>query len=216
MMRSMSVYIDLKSPYAYLALEPTRALAHGTGIALDWLPYVLDIPSYLGAARVDAAGTVIESARSDAQWRKVRYAYMDARRYATLRGLTIRGTQKIWDTTLFGKTLLWTKQTAAGRIDALLDALYEPFWRRALDAESPDVLRALLSRLAIPTDGFDDYVAGPGHDDLARVMDEAHARGVFGVPSYVLDDELFFGREHLPLIRRRLEPNADPVDSSAL
>ena len=40
--------------------------------------------------------------------------------------------------------------------------------------------------------------------DGERVAD-AEAAGVFGVPSYLLDDgELFWGREHLSLIRLRL------------
>jgi hypothetical protein len=37
-----------------------------------------------------------------------------------------------------------------------------------------------------------------------RIRAEAEARGAFGVPTFVLDDELFWGREHLALIRLRL------------
>ena len=37
------------------------------------------------------------------------------------------------------------------------------------------------------------------------MVEEAETAGVFGVPSYLMDDgELFWGREHLPLIRLRL------------
>ena len=50
------VYLDFKSPYAYLAIEPTRALERKLGVQFDWRPFVLDIPSYLGSARLDEAG----------------------------------------------------------------------------------------------------------------------------------------------------------------
>ena len=44
--RPLTVYIDFKSPYAYLAVAPTRLMARELGIQINWLPFVLDIPSY--------------------------------------------------------------------------------------------------------------------------------------------------------------------------
>ena len=107
----LTVFIDFKSPYAYLAVEPTRRLARELDVGIDWLPFVLDIPSYLGSARLDGSGEVAEQSRSANQWSKVKYAYYDCRRYANLRGLTIRGTEKIWDTNLAAIGMLW----ASGR-----------------------------------------------------------------------------------------------------
>ena len=104
------VYLDFKSPYAYLAVEPTRELERELGVQFDWRPFVLDIPSYLGSARLDKTGSVIEQSRSNEQWSGVKYAYYDCRRYANLRNLTIRGTEKIWDTNLVATAMLWVKK----------------------------------------------------------------------------------------------------------
>jgi 2-hydroxychromene-2-carboxylate isomerase len=71
-MRTVTIYTDYKSPYAYLAKDPTYALVDEPSVRLDWKPYILDIPSYLGSARVDADGRVIEEARNAHQWRRVR------------------------------------------------------------------------------------------------------------------------------------------------
>ena len=49
-----------------------------------------------------------------------------------------------------------------------------------------------------------------GYEDLERICREAEAAGVFGVPSFVLDGELFWGREHLPDIREMLTAEALP------
>jgi 2-hydroxychromene-2-carboxylate isomerase len=205
MVRTLTVYVDVKSPYAYLALAPTRALCAEHGVAIDWLPYVLDIPSYLGAARVDAVtGELLENERSEAQWRKVRYAYMDVRRQANRAGLVIRGTQKIWSTGLASIALLYARERAPERVDAFLDAIFPPFWRRELDAESADVLAAKLREAGVDPRGFEDFAAVDGREQLDAVMTEAHARGVFGVPSFLWNGELFWGREHLPLIAERL------------
>ena len=202
MNRTLTAYVDLKSPYAYLAIEPTRRLARRCGVRLDWLPYTLDIPSYLGSAKVDETGQVIEQDRSPHQWRRVKYSYMDVRRYANLRGLTIRGTVKIWDTRLASIGLLWAREQ--GRADAYLDAVFPPFWRRELDAESPVVIETKLGDVGCDVSGFGDWVEGEGgvaHDCLRT---EAEASGVFGVPWYVWGNEVFWGREALPLIGQRI------------
>jgi 2-hydroxychromene-2-carboxylate isomerase len=204
--RTLAVYVDLKSPYAFLALAPVRALCARHGVAIDWLPYVLDIPSYLGSARLDpATGAVLESSRTESQWRKVRYAYMDVRRQANRAGLVIRGTQKIWSTELAAIALLYAKERTPARVDAFLDATFTPFWRRELDAESEAVLAEKLREAGIDAADFAAFAADAGRARLAATMREAHERGVFGVPSFLWNGELFWGREHLPAIAERME-----------
>lgn len=201
-MPTLTAYVDLKSPYAYLAIEPTRRLARQCGVTLDWLPYTLDIPSYLGSAKVDETGQVIEQERTPHQWRRVKYSYMDVRRYANLRGLTIRGTVKIWDTRLASVGLLWARER--GRADAYLDAVFLPFWRRDLDAEDVAAISAKLGEAGCATDGFAQWAAGDGGALHDRMRAEAEAAGIFGVPWYVWGDEVFWGREALPLIAHRI------------
>ena len=94
------VYTDYKSPYAFLAKDLIYELEDQFDVNLEWLPYTLDIPSYLGSARLDERGDVIKSSRNAHQWRRVRYSYMDCRRQARKRGLVVLGTRKIWDSSL--------------------------------------------------------------------------------------------------------------------
>ncbi len=53
---SITHYFDYKSPYAYLAQADTFRLQAETGVSIEWLPYTLDIPSFLGAAELDEEG----------------------------------------------------------------------------------------------------------------------------------------------------------------
>ncbi len=216
--KQIDVYIDYKSPYAYLAIEPAWELEQDFKVFLNWLPYALDIPDFLGSAKVDEDGHVVEQNRTPHQWRRVRYSYMDARRYANLRGLTIRGPQKIWDSSLAAIGLLYAKDQGVFR--AYNDMVYERFWRRELDIEDPAVIEAALSEAGAETSDFRSYADGDGRALHDRVRAEAEKRGVFGVPTFVLDDEIFWGREHLALIRLRLveqglsRPNAGPAEIS--
>ncbi len=101
-MKTVTVYTDYKSPYAYLAKDLAYALEDAGAARLEWLPCVLDIPSFLGSAEVDETHRVIRAERNAHQWRRVRYLYMDCRRQARRRGLTIRGPRKIWDSIIGG------------------------------------------------------------------------------------------------------------------
>ena len=195
------VYIDYKSPYAYLATDPTYAIEDELGIEIDWRPFTLDIPSYLGSARLSHEGKVVENERTPGQWTKVKYAYHDVRRYGSLRGLVIRGATKMWGSSLAGIGMLWAKEQDGAVLRTYSRLVYERFWKRELDLEDVGVIERVLDEAGARRAGFQDYASGEGralHDNIQR---KAFGAGIFGVPTYVIDGEVFFGREHLPRIR---------------
>jgi len=195
----LAVYIDLKSPYAYIAIDPTRAMAKSLGVEIDWRAFTLDIPSYLGSAKLAKDGKEVESSnRTPQQWTGVKYAYRDARRYAALTNRIVRGTVKIWDSSRAGIAMLWAKEK--GAFDRFVDAAYPPFWRRELDIEDWNVLEHTLIAAEIDVHGFRDWAEGPGRAEHDRTNQAAFDAGVYGVPTYLVDDEMWFGREHLPRV----------------
>ena len=200
---TLKVYSDYKSPYAYLAKDLAYALERETGAQLEWLPYTLDIPAYLGTAKVDAHGNVVEQNRNAHQWRRVKYSYMDCRREANRRGLTLRGPRKIYDSTLANIGMLYAKQH--GVLRAYHDHVFEGFWKRELDIESAAALGAVLAKFGAPTTEFPAFLEGEGRRQLDAIQQQAEAAGVFGVPSFLFEDgDLYWGREHLPRIRELL------------
>ena len=164
---------------------------------------MLDIPSFLGSARIDADGTVLEESRNAHQWRRVRYSYMDCRRQARKRGLVIRGPQKIWDSALAAAGMLYAQRAGDAVFRRYHDAVFERFWRRELDIEDVAVIAAVLTEAGADGAAF-AVQAQAGRDEVAAISRAAEAVGVFGVPSFIVDDELFWGSEHLPDIRAML------------
>ena len=199
-MRTITVYTDFKSPYAYLAKDMAYALERDFPVRLRWLPYILDIPQYLGSATVDAAGNVLEESRNAHQWRRVRYSYMDCRRQARKLGLTIRGTQKIWDSRLAAAGMLFALRQGDDAFRRYQDMVFERFWRRALDIEQVPVIAGVLAEAGCDAGAFPAWVE-EGLVEVAALGREAEALGVFGVPTFVVDGEIFWGREHVPDIR---------------
>ncbi len=202
-MRSITAYTDYKSPYAYLAKDLTYALERELAVHVEWLPYVLDIPAYLGSARVDAEGRVLEENRNAHQWRRVRYSYMDCRRQARKRRLVIRGPQKIWDSTLAAAGMLFAKQAGDAAFRRYHDSVFERFWKRELDIEDAAVIDSVLAEAGANAALFAGQIPDL-RDEISAISRAAEELGVFGVPSFIVDGELFWGSEHLPDIRAML------------
>ena len=113
----------------------------------------------------------------------------------------MKGTEKIWDSRLPNIGILWVMQTARERLGDYLEAVYPPFWRRELDIEDITVVEACLKAAGVDAEGFADFAEGAGRALHDQPQPQFHENGIYGVPTYVLGEEVFFGREHIPYIR---------------
>ena len=195
-------FFDYKSPYAYLAQEATYELAAQPGITVEWLPYTLQIDKYLGSAKLDAGGEDTVGTRNDHQWRRVKYSYMDCRREANRRGLTIRGPRKIFDSSIANIGFLFVSQQ--GDFRPFHDAAFERFFRRELDIDDVASVAGLMTEMRFDATGFETFIASGGRAMHDAIVVEAEAAGVFGVPGYLVDGELFWGLERLVRVREKL------------
>jgi 2-hydroxychromene-2-carboxylate isomerase len=187
--RQVKMYSDFKSPYAFLAFDPAFALEDKYNIALKWKPFQL---------RLKGKGQ-----RSQYSEYKVKYSYMDARRWANIRGgLMMRGPLKIFDTTpaLIGG-LYAEKQ---GKLRAYGNLVFEKFFKRELAADEADAVAAVIAAVGLSQAGYRDYLAGEGKADYERAQEEAVVDQVFGVPMFYFAGEQFWGYDRMPLLEQRL------------
>ncbi|MGZ5867638.1 MAG: DsbA family protein [Xanthobacteraceae bacterium] len=52
---------------------------------------------------------------------------------------------------------------------------------------------------------FEAYVAGPARAEHDRIIEEAEALGVFGVPTMVFNGELFWGGDRIGMLIERIQ-----------
>jgi 2-hydroxychromene-2-carboxylate isomerase len=185
----LKLYFDYKSPFAYLAMEPAFELAERFSVALRFRPFQL---------RIKGKGE--RSVYSE--W-KVRYSYMDARRWANRRGgFTIRGPRKVYDST----------PALVGGLFALREGIFRDysmevfsrFFEHRLEIDVPEEVEALLEELGAAGPAYREYLAGEGAAELEASIEEAHGDRVFGVPIFVFREELFWGHDRIPLLEERL------------
>ena len=200
---SIDFYIDIKSPYAYLALDPAIEIFDQLGLHCNLLPFTLNIADYLGSATVNNEGKIISSNRTAHQWRRVKYSYMDCRRMANLQGKTILGTQKIWDSSLFSMAHLWVREKSKQTLLPFLRESFQLFWKRELDIENEQVILNLIDKFQLDSADFISWKSD-NQNCVNSLMDTALSRGIFGVPTFVFKEEIFWGSEKLTLIRAKV------------
>jgi 2-hydroxychromene-2-carboxylate isomerase len=192
-MDRVQVFIDLRSPYSYLALRPARELAQRMGVDFDWWPYLTDFRSAYG-------GEIEQRAPRDVA--KLKYLYMDCRRLAKLQGLTIRATTKLWDATLASQAVLFAK--SRGRMWEFCDPVLQAFWRREFDLESVLALEAALTQAGLSVSEWQVYRNLQAQSDLDAAVALATDLGVFGAPTFVFRGEMYWGGDRLGLFEDAL------------
>jgi 2-hydroxychromene-2-carboxylate isomerase len=132
------------------------------------------------------------------------YRRRDAERWAAYYGVPYREP----DDVAFDPRRLALACTAAARLGAV-----EPFTRGLflalfVDGISPlddEVCAQLAQKVGFAQAAFRRVLEQPETAaNLAATVEEAVARGVFGVPSFVLGDEIYFGNDRLVLLRHAL------------
>ncbi len=185
----VKMYSDFKSPYAYLAFDPGMALPQRFDVRVRWIPFQL---------RLKGKGE-----RSVYSEYKVKYSYMDARRWAKPRGLWIRGPLKIYDTTPAAIGGLFAEKH--GRFLDYGRAAFKQFFLREFEADQPDAVAALLDSIALSGAEYLDYARREGQEAYERCQSEAAADHVFGVPFFIFRGEPFWGYDRMPMLEQRLE-----------
>lgn len=190
--REVKFYFAYTSPFTYLAWQPARALEESHRVRLRSIPYGVNIHRVYGD--VD---------RSGADQRKVRYLYLDARRIAKERGLVIIPPKKIYSARLAFYGGLFAEKHA--KFYSYSDRVFERFWKGELEVEELEAIEGILGEVGLDPSGFRSYVEQDARAELDACFAEADRDGVFGVPTFVVDGELFWGHDRIDWVVRKLD-----------
>jgi 2-hydroxychromene-2-carboxylate isomerase len=95
--------------------------------------------------------------------------------------------------------IIAAQAAGGGDLGALVRAFPRAVWAEGRNIAEDEVVKAILAE-----NGFDPAVADRGMfmaaDVYVRNLDEAVARGVFGVPFYLVGEEKFWGQDRLDLL----------------
>jgi 2-hydroxychromene-2-carboxylate isomerase len=177
-------HFDFISPYAYLGWQGIHALAERHGRVVEPVPVLF-------AALLDAHG---HKGPAEIAPKRV-YIFKNVLRVAHRLGVPLQPPPAHPFNPLLGLRVAALPLPAEDRRRAI-DALYAATWGGGEGIDTPEKVVAVLCEAALdgPT-----LVAEAGADDakgrLREMTDQALRDGVFGVPTVIVDGELFWGHD---------------------
>ena len=202
MSSTIRFYFDYESPNAYLAWTQLPKLAHRYGCTVDPVPVLyaalLDAHGQLGPGEVPAKGL----------WMSKNMA-----RKAVLLGVPLNPPAFLpFNPLLALRVTLLASQTAER--DALIGALFRAVWVDGLHVSDAAVVERVADEVGLSGAVLVAQTQRPEiKEQLRSQTAEAISRGVFGVPSMEVADELFWGYDDFPFLELFLA-GKDPLDAA--
>ena len=187
---------DFTSVDCWLAFGPTCRLADELQVPLNWLP--MCVPA---KAVPEAKANESVSERHS----RVRGEYMASENagYAERLGVPLKRGGAGVDSRLAAAACIWASEHDVGR--EFVERVFGGFWEARLDIENAAAVAGILEDLGAPR--FDPDA---GARRLEKLSEELAERGVFGIPTYLVEGQMFMGRQHLPMIRWLLTGQEGP------
>jgi len=185
---------DVGSPTAYLAWNRLPGMAARTGAVIDPVPILLG--AIFKATGNAPPGTVAAKGRWMADDMTL-WARRDGTPFAMNPRFPINTTRMMRGCVAAGHR---------GEFQAYTDAVFAGMWRDARDMGDLAVLAAVLSEAGLDAAAYAAAIdSQPVKDELRQNTESAVAAGVFGAPSFLVDDRLFFGQDRTEFVELALK-----------
>ena len=82
--------------------------------------------------------------------------------------------------------------------DLYLNIMFDAYWKDNLDISNEEILKSLLEKCKIDPDSFFEEIKDTKiKEKLKNVTQEAHNKDVFGAPTFVINNKIFWGQDRL-------------------
>ena len=196
-MAHVDFYYDIVCPYAYLGSTQIQAIADRCGASITYKPILLG-----GVLQSVGSPTVPMDAMPPS---KARHNLLDIQRRADL-----------WKVPLnfpngHPRRSVHCMRTIVASGDAgveTMHALYKADWVDELDIAGPDVVAQVLTAAKLNPEWSSQATEQSIKDELRSKTAEAVERGVFGVPTCIVEGELFWGQDRMDFVEAALRSAA--------
>lgn len=198
MSKTLEFIFDFGSPNAYLAWNALQPVLNRTGAELDIMPCLL--------------GGIFKLTGNQAPWLsyanvkgKLEYEQLEMTRFITLHNLSKFKMNPHFPV----NTLLLMRGAIAAKRDGVLDNYVQAgltaMWEDGQNMSDPEVYADVMTKARLDGAALLAATQDPAiKSKLAENTDHAVARGVFGIPTFFVGDEMFFGKDRLDQVEAAL------------
>lgn len=190
-MASVTFWFDFGSPNAFLVHRAIPAIEARTGARFDHVPVLLGgLFKLTGNQAPMVAFAGIKN--------KLAYDMIEMRRFIARHGIEDFRFNPFFPINTLQLMRGAVAAEAAGVMDAYVTAVFEAMWTRELDMGQAEVVAEVLAAAGLPVETI---MAGAQTPEVKqRLADNTQAAfeaGAFGIPSFLVGGELYFGKDRL-------------------
>ena len=191
-MRTIEYYLSVVSPWSYLGHRRLCDIARANSAEILYLP----IDSSILFAKTGGL------ALKDRSPQRKRYRMQELRRWRSRLELELNLEPQYFptDSNLASRVIIGAIE-AGHDVAELVYELMRTVWVREEDVSETSVVIGAIERSG---GSVDDLLAAANHSNVQDIIiensEQAVSKGVFGVPSYVVGEEVFWGQDRLEFL----------------
>ena len=196
MTKAVEFYFDVGSPAAYLAWTQMPKLAQEAHAEIEYRPFLLG-----GVFQATGNRSPMEVAA------KGHYMQDDLARYARRYGVEFRHNPYFPINTLaLMRMALGLQMREPARMQAFVDAVYRAIWVESKNMNEPAIVGEVLKQAGFEPEKLLALASDPAVKDQLKVnTQEAVTRGVFGAPTFFVNNMMFWGQDRLEFVKEALQ-----------
>ena len=185
MTKSIDFYFDFISPYSYLAYEKLKSLDKDKKIKVNYKPILLGALHKLGGITAPAFNE-----------RKMKNMINDCNLVAKKNNIKFKWNDKFPINSLY---LMRGYLSVDEKIkDRFFEICFNAYWRDNIDILDNEKVKNILKNCEIDENIFFMKIQDQKiKDDLRKLTDNAFEKNIFGAPTFIVNNKIFWGQDRL-------------------
>ena len=189
MIKPFEFYFDFASPYTFIAHKEIRKIEKENFVKMKYMPILVGGLLKLSGIKANADIPI-----------KAKYMIKDCKLWAEKYKITFKFNNyfPINTLNLMRCVLVAEKKDIAPNF---IDKVFDVIWKDGLNLNDNIIVEKLLKNLDLNPKTFLMEAVNPViKDELKRRTDEAYNKGVFGTPSFIVNNKMFWGQDRLEFV----------------
>ena len=189
MIKSFDFYFDFISPYSFLAHKEIKKIENKNSLKINYKPILLGGLHNLHGIKAPAfipakAKHMIRDCKLIAEKNKIKFKFNS---YFPIRSLNL----------MRGVLVAEEDNFKSYYIDTIFNAI----WQDGLNLNDETIIQKILKNLNVnPKTFFLRSVSSSIKDSLKKRTNEAYEKGIFGAPSFVSNNKIFWGQDRIEFV----------------
>ena len=189
MIKSFEFYFDFGSPYSFLAHKEIRKIEKEYSVKIKYMPILLGGLLKLADIKANADIPI-----------KAKYMIKDCKLWAEKNNVSFKFNNyfPIITLNLMRCVLVAEKKDF---LQNFTNKIFDAIWKDGLNLNDNTIVEKLLKNLDINPKTFLMEAVDPKiKNELKKRTDDAYKKGIFGAPSFIVNNKMFWGQDRLEFV----------------